>query len=93
MKCWNSAFNAEGSKLIIVAVLVAAVEIYVTAVEAGAQEKGKTGWNSVYNKNWWFSEFYPLLNANGLFGRLKKKSHPIYDQTLGFGAVFRLLYG
>ncbi len=23
----------------------------------GAQEKGKTGWNSVYHKNWWFSEF------------------------------------
>jgi len=35
--------NAEGSKLIIVAVQVAAVEIYVTAVETGAQEKGKTG--------------------------------------------------
>jgi hypothetical protein len=34
----------------------------------GAQEKGKTGWNSVYHQNWWFfSEFHLLLNANVLF--------------------------
>jgi hypothetical protein len=33
----------------------------------GAQEKGKTGWNSVYHQNWWFSEFRPPLNANVLF--------------------------
>jgi hypothetical protein len=33
----------------------------------GAQEKGKTGWNSVYHQNWSFSEFHPLLNANVRF--------------------------
>jgi hypothetical protein len=37
MKCWNSAFNAQGSRVIIVIVHVRAVKIYV------AQEKGKTG--------------------------------------------------
>jgi hypothetical protein len=34
LKCWNSAFNAQGSRLSIVAVQVGAVEIYVTAVDA-----------------------------------------------------------
>ncbi len=37
----------------------------------GAQDKGKTGWNSIYHQNWWFSEFrfIPPLNANVLFCR------------------------
>jgi hypothetical protein len=34
MKCWNSAFDAEGSRLIILVVQVGAVKIYVAAVEA-----------------------------------------------------------
>jgi hypothetical protein len=34
MKCWNSAFNAQGSRVIIVVVPVGAVKIYVAAVEA-----------------------------------------------------------
>jgi hypothetical protein len=42
MKCSNSAFNAQGSRVNIVVVHVGAVKIYVTAVEA-LKEKGKTG--------------------------------------------------
>jgi hypothetical protein len=34
MKCWNSAFNAQGSRLIIVVVQVGAVKIHAAAVEA-----------------------------------------------------------
>jgi hypothetical protein len=34
MKCWNSAFHAQGSKVIIVVVQVVAVKIYLVAVEA-----------------------------------------------------------
>jgi len=34
MKCWNSVFNAKGSKVIIIVVQVGAVKIYVAAVEA-----------------------------------------------------------
>jgi hypothetical protein len=34
MKCWNTAFNAQGSRVIIVVVQVGAVKIYVAAVEA-----------------------------------------------------------
>jgi len=36
MKCWNSAINAQGSRIIIMAVKVGAVK--------GFQEKGKKGW-------------------------------------------------
>jgi hypothetical protein len=38
MKCSNSEFNAQGSKLIIVVVHVGAVKIYVAAVEALRKE-------------------------------------------------------
>jgi hypothetical protein len=41
MKCWNSAFNAQRSRLIIVGVQVGGVKIYVAAVEA--LWKGKRG--------------------------------------------------
>jgi hypothetical protein len=34
MKCWNSAFNAQGWRVITVVVQVGAVKIYVGAVEA-----------------------------------------------------------
>jgi hypothetical protein len=34
MKCRNSAFNAQGSRVIIVVVQVVAVKIYVAAVQA-----------------------------------------------------------
>jgi len=39
MKCWNSAFNAQGSRVIIVVVRVGAVRIYVAAVEALTKTK------------------------------------------------------
>jgi hypothetical protein len=34
MKCWNSAFNAQGSRVTIVVVQVGAVKISVAAVQA-----------------------------------------------------------
>ncbi len=55
MKCWNSAFNAQGSRVIIVVVQVRAVKMYVAVMEVrtvkiyvainngGAQEKRKEG--------------------------------------------------
>jgi hypothetical protein len=38
-KCWNSTFNAQGLRLIIVVVEVRAVKIYVAAVEALSQKE------------------------------------------------------
>jgi hypothetical protein len=43
MKCWNSAFHAQGSRVIIVVVQVGAVKI-CNSSSGGAQGKGKTGW-------------------------------------------------
>jgi hypothetical protein len=34
MKCWNSAFNAQGSRVIIVVVQVGSVRIYMAVVFA-----------------------------------------------------------
>jgi hypothetical protein len=34
MKCWNSAFNGQGSRVILVVVQVGGVKIHVAAVEA-----------------------------------------------------------
>jgi hypothetical protein len=39
MNCWNSAFNAEGSRLIILVVQVGAVKIYVAAVVEAIRKK------------------------------------------------------
>jgi hypothetical protein len=52
MKCWKSAFNAQGSRSIIVDLQEGAVKIYAA--------KGRTGWNSVYYKSWGL----PPFNAN-----------------------------
>jgi len=41
VKCGNSAFNAQGSRVIIVVVQVGAVKISVCARSAGAQVKRK----------------------------------------------------
>ncbi len=77
MKCWKSAFNAQGWRLIIVALQVGAVKIYATT--------GTTGWNSVHHKNLGPP---PSLNANVFYFF---EYHPIYDQTQG-SSLFSLLY-
>jgi hypothetical protein len=44
MKCRNSAFNAQGSRIIIIIVWVGrAVKKYICSSTEGAQEKGKIG--------------------------------------------------
>jgi hypothetical protein len=40
MKCWNSTFNAQGSRGIIVVVQVGAVKIYVAAEALRKKERG-----------------------------------------------------
>ncbi len=79
MKCWKSAFNAQGSTLIIVALQVRAVKIYAaTIVALKKKERGLTT----------KTEVSPPLNANGFFFF---ESHPIYDQTEGFSVAFLIL--
>jgi hypothetical protein len=56
------------------------VRIYVAAVEA-RRKKERHGETQDLS-------FNPTLNANVLFSRFFLKSHPVYDQTQGTGAVF-----
>ncbi len=41
MKCWKSAFNAQGSRLIIVDLQEGAVKIYAATVEALKKQEGQ----------------------------------------------------
>ncbi len=50
MKCWKSTFNAQGSRLIIVALQVGAMKTYAKAMDA-LKKKGKTRWNLVCHRN------------------------------------------
>jgi hypothetical protein len=62
MKCWNSAFNPQGLRVIIVVLQLGA------AVEAlRKKERQDETQFTVYHQRWWFSEFHPPLNANVLF--------------------------
>jgi len=95
MLIFSVLFQSD-TRVIIVVVQVGAVKIYVAASSGGAHEKGKTGWNSIYHQNWWFSEFKPRLSQPWMliyffFLQVFEKSHPLYDQTQGSGCVFLTL--
>jgi predicted oxidoreductase (fatty acid repression mutant protein) len=53
MKCQNSAFNAQGSRVIIVLVQVKAVKIYVAPVEETLKKKERQDETQFTNQNWW----------------------------------------
>ncbi len=91
MKCWYLAFNARGSRLIIVIVQLGAGKIHVVAVEA-LRKKERQNETKFTTKIDGFLSFIPhwmlMYSFAGFF-----ESHPVYDQTQGSGAVFFLLYG
>jgi hypothetical protein len=66
MKCWNSAFDAQGSRLIIVVVQLGALKIYVAAVEA-LKRKERQDETQFTTKVDGFFEFHPSLNVNVRF--------------------------
>jgi hypothetical protein len=78
MKCCYSAFNAQGSRLIIVVVQLGAVKIYVAAVEA-LRKKERHAETQFPTKIDGFLSFI--------------KISPSVHQNQGCGAVFFLLYG
>jgi hypothetical protein len=70
-----------------------AVKIYVVAVEAlGRKERqDETQFTTKIDG---FLSFIPCGTLMYFFaGSFLKKSHPVYDQTQGSGAVFFFLYG
>jgi hypothetical protein len=75
----------------IVAFKIGGVKIHCSNSE-GAKEKGKTGWNSVYHKNWgpphpWMLMFFFVVGFFFFFGIF----YPIYDHIQGSSVVF-LIY-
>jgi hypothetical protein len=69
MKCWNSAFNAPGSRLIYtVAVMLGVVKIYIAAVEA-LKKKERHDETQFTTKIDGFLSFIPCWMLNVLFGR------------------------
>jgi hypothetical protein len=76
-------------RTIMIVVQVGAVKIYVSPV-GGAQENGKTGWDSVL----WVSNPPPppSFMLMYFFCKFILKSHSMFDETQGSGAVFSSLY-
>jgi hypothetical protein len=88
---WNSSFNAQGSRLIVVVVQVGAVKIYVAAVEALRKKERQEMKLSLLPKLMGFFEFHPRLNAHVLFCKFFWIPPWVwYDQTQGSRAVFFL---
>ncbi len=79
----------QGSRLIIVVVQLGVVKIYVAALEAlmKKERQDETQFTTKVD-GFWVSSPLELLFLQVFF-----KSHPVYDQTQGSGAVFFLLYG
>jgi len=68
------------------------VKIYVAAVEAlrRMERQDETQFTTKIDG---FMSFIPRGMLMCFFLQFFLKSHPVYDQTQGFGAVFFLLYG
>jgi len=91
MKCWNSAFNAEHSRVVIVTVQVGAVKIYVAAVDAlkKKERQDETWFTEKKLMPFWVSS--PAFEILRYFFQVCFESHPVYDQTQDSGAVFSLI--
>jgi hypothetical protein len=92
MECWNSAFNAQGLRVIFVIVQVGALKIYVVAVGA-LREKGKIGWNSVYHKKWWKTSLGPSYFTLLKFSFSVTRLMPYYAETDHSRPLIVGLYG
>jgi len=90
IKCWNSAFNAQGSRVIIVVGQEGSENICRTS--GGAEEEGKTGWNSVYHQNWWKIQFGSEIFCFVKFSLSVKRLMPYYAKTGHSRPVIRRLY-
>jgi hypothetical protein len=55
MKCWNSAFNAQGSRVIIVVVQRGVAKIHVAAVEVLRKREDENQSTTVVEKLIWVS--------------------------------------
>ncbi len=80
MKCWNSAFNPQGSRLIIVVVQFGAVKIYVAAVEA-LWRKERQDETQFITKVDGFLSFIPHWMRTYVFARFLKISPCVWPNS------------
>jgi hypothetical protein len=66
MKCWKSAFDAQGSRVIIAALQVGAVKIYAARVEALKKKKERQG-ETQFTTKAGVPPVCPPLNANDFY--------------------------
>jgi hypothetical protein len=53
MKCWNPAFNAQGSRIVLIVVQVGAMKIYVATLDT--LRKGKKNWSSFLSHIYYYA--------------------------------------
>jgi hypothetical protein len=71
MKCWNSTFNAQGLRGIIIVIQVGTMKIYVAIMKA-FKKKEKHDETQFTTKVDGLKKNHPLLNANVLFCKFFK---------------------
>jgi len=81
MKCWNSAFNAQGWRVTIIVVNVGVKIVVQVVVEAcGSQETWTMGWNSIYHQNFHCSQLFRFVKfsfpVTPLMPYYAKTGHP-----------------
>ncbi len=52
-RCWNLAFNGQYSRVPNYNSCRGRSSENICSSSGGAQEEGKTGWNSISHQNWW----------------------------------------
>jgi hypothetical protein len=80
MKCWNSAFNAQGSRLIIVVVQVRAVKIYVVAVQALRKKESQDETTKLVERLVWVPviSFHKIFIPTSAFDALLCQNWPFF---------------
>jgi len=91
MKCWYLAFNAQGSRIIIVVVQLGPVKIYVAAVEA-LMKKERQDETQFTTKMDGFLSFIRPLNAYVLFCRFFLISPCVWPNSGFWCCVFLTLH-
>jgi hypothetical protein len=90
MKCWNSAFNTQNSRVIIIVVQVGSVKIY-------EQKWRRSGKKERQDETRFTTKNDGVLSFTSskclcTFCQVLRKFHPMYDETECSGAVFSLVY-
>jgi len=90
MKCWNSEFYSQGSRVIRCSNCIDRSSENICNSSGGAQEKGR---NSVYYQNWWKTKFGSQLFRFVKFSFLVTRFMAYYAETGCSCPLITWLYG